>query len=388
MTQVSRIITRARAAALAALLGWVAAGLGASASRADTVWTLSSAANAKPFERPKVKIDGLQGDALLFRSGQQQRSSDPKPLNEIWRIQVDDEPALNAAETAFVAGKWDDAIQNYQRAVTASRKDWVKQYSTIRLVTASEKSGKFSAAATAYAALVARDPKAAENLRPRIPQGKAELPAAISAVKTAIGDAKLKPEQKNTLQAFLAELYIANGQLKEAEALGMKVAAPTAPATPSGTTAARGKAPPAANKGQLELKLQLAEASLQQKKYQEAIDAVDSVAASLTDPAQQADALFCVAQAREGLAGDDPAKLKDAALAYMRVVAHFRSQPQAPRVPEALLRTGAVLERAKLLPDALAAYEAVQAEFKDSPQSKDAAAGAARVQKAMQSARS
>ena len=226
--------------------------------------------------------------------------------------------------------------------MTASRKDWVKQYSTIRLVTAAEKSGKFSAAATAYAALVARDPKAAENAKPGIPEGKAELPGAINAVKTALGDAKLKPEQKSTLQAFLAELYIANGQPKEAEALGGKAAAPTATGrahdAAAGTPAARGNAPPpAANKGQLDLKLQLAVASLKQKKYQEAIDAVDSVAASLTDPDQQADALFCVAEAKDGLAGDDAAKLKDAALAYMRVVAHFRSQPQAPHVPESLL---------------------------------------------------
>jgi tetratricopeptide (TPR) repeat protein len=385
MPTVSRIIRHVRSKTFAALLGCVCAA-GAAGVRADTVWTLSSAANAKPFERPKVKIDGLAGDALLFRSAQTSRQSDPKPLNEVWRIEVDNEPALNAAEAAFVAGKWDDAIQNYQRAVTTSRADWVKQYATIRLATAADKSGKFSAAATAYAALVGRDPKAAANVKPRIPDGKVELPAAISAVKTALSDAKLKPEQRTTLQAFLAELYIANGQLKEAEALGAKVAASPPPAAPAGT-ASRGAAAPAANKAQIDLKLQLAVAALQQKKYQDAIDAIDSVAAGVTDPAQQAEALFCTAQAREGLAGDDPAKLKDAALGYMRVVAHFRTQPQAPRVAESLLRTGAVLERAKLLPDALAAYQAVQTDYKDSPLSKEAAAAAARVQKAIEGAK-
>jgi TolA-binding protein len=256
-------------------------------------------------------------------------------------------------------------------------------------VTAAEKSGKFSASATAYAALLARDPKAAEGVKPQVPSDKkAELPAAISAVKTALGDARLKPEQKNALQAFLAELYIANGQPKEAEALGGKSGAPAGnTAAGGGAKTIRSEAAPAVNKGQLDLKLQLAAAALQQKKYQEAIDAVDSVAPSLTDPQQQADALFCLAQAKEGLAGADTAKLKDAALAYMRVVAHFRGQPSAPHVPESLLKTGKVLEQAKLLPDALVAYEAVQAEYKDSPQSKDAAAGAARVRKAMAAAK-
>jgi TolA-binding protein len=377
--KIGRVVLRCGAVALA---------LASSVARADTVWTVTK---GDPFERPKVKIEGMQGDGLVFR-GQNARTADPKPLSEIHHVQADDEPALNAAENAFIASRWDDAIQNYQRAVTTSRKDWVKQYATFRLVTAAEKSGKFSASATAYAALLARDPKAAENVKPTIPSDKkAELPAAISAVKTALGDARLKPVQKSALQAFLAELYIANGQLKDAEALGGKVtaaAAPTGARPPAASVTRREAAPaaPAIDKGQVGLKLQLAVAALQQKKYQESIDAVDAVAAGITDPQQQADALFCVAQAKEGLAGGDPGKLKDAALAYMRVVAHFRTQPSAPHVSESLMRTGAVLEEAKLLPDALAAYTAVETDYKDTPQAKDAAAAAARVRKAIASA--
>src|SRR5687768_16968231 len=88
-----------------AVLGCTAAlGLAATAARADTVWMVTQGA---PFERPKVKIEGMQGDALIFR-GQNARAADPKPLSEIHHIQADDEPALNAGETAFVAGKWDE----------------------------------------------------------------------------------------------------------------------------------------------------------------------------------------------------------------------------------------------------------------------------------------
>ena len=371
--------------ALAVLLGVGEAAL------ADTVWTLASGPDAKPFPRKNVKIEGITADGLLFRSVSQDRAAEPKPLGEIHRLEVDGEPALNAAETAYVAQKWDDAVAGYQKTLNASRKEWAKQYATVRLITAAEKSGKFSAAASAYAALVQRDVKSAEDAKPDIPKDKkTELPGAINAVKSALGNSKLAAAQKAALQAFLAELYIANGQLKEAQALDSRSPAlPPAP-VPGIRRNPDASAPPvpATNKGQIDLKLQLARASLEQKKYQDAIDAVDSVAVSLTDPQQQADALFCVAEAKAGLAGDDPAKLKDAALAYMRVVAHFKDEPEAPHVAEALYKTGAVLEQANLLPDALAAYQAVQAEHKSAPQAKDAAAAAARVQKAIEEARS
>lgn len=352
----------------------------ASPAAADTVWTLAKSAKAKPFERGKVKIEGMEGDGLLFRSANQDRVADPKPLNEIWRVEVDGETALNAAETAYVGEKWDEAVTGYQRSINASAKDWVKQYATLRLLTAAEKSGKFTAAAAAFATLVQRDPTVAARRKPAVPKDKkSELPGAIEAIKAALGDAQLKAAQKNTLQAYLVELYVANGQLKEAEALGGQ--APDAPPGP------RGAADAAANKGQVDLKLQLAVASLKQKKYKETLAAIESISADLTAPEQQAKALFCIAEAEAGQAGNDPVALKKAALAYMRVVAHFKNEANAPHVAESLLKTGVVLEQAKLLPDALAAYQAVQTEYKDSPHAKPAAEAAARVRKAVEAAK-
>jgi hypothetical protein len=356
---------------------------------ADTVWV--GGAGSKPLERKNMKIEGLTPEGLIFRSASADRAAEPKPLKEIARIQVDNEPALTAAELAYSTEKWDDAAKGYQKVLSTSRTDWVKYFATQRLVIAAEKSGKFSAAAGAYAALVQRDLKAAAESKPEIPgDAKTELPGAINAVKTALGDSKLKAPQKDALRAFLAELYIANGQLKDAEAIGAKAAgAAAAPAAINGKRDDPGEAPaaPAVNRGQVELKLQLAVAALKQKKYQEAIDSIDSVAASLTEPAQQAEALFSLAEARAGLAGSDPAKLKDAALAYMRVVAHFKSQPEAPHVAESLVKAGGVLEQAKMLPDALTAYQAVETDYKESPHAKDAAAGAARVRKAIEEAK-
>lgn len=374
---------------------------GPAAAVADTVWVGSSA--AKALERKNMKIEGLAPEGLLFRSTTADRAAEPRPLKDIVRIAVDDEPALNAAETAFVGDKFDDAVAGYQKTLNTSRKDWVKQYATLRMIAAAEKSGKFPAAVSAYAALAQRDLKAAEDARPDVAKAaKSDLPAAINTVKAALAVQGLKGPSKQALQTFLGQLYVANGQLQEAEtilgkpaAAGGNVAAAPAPSPAASpvrpdATAAPAVAPapappavPAANKAQVDLKIQLAQAAIKQKKFQEAIDAIDSVASSIVDPADQAEALFNLAEAKTGLAGNDPAKLQDAALAYMRVVAHFKGKPDAPRVAESLLRAGTVLERAKLLPDALAAYEAVQADYKDGSQAKEAAAAAARVRKAI-----
>jgi hypothetical protein len=398
-----RALQRSRSLTSAALSGAVvsfalAIGSGRPAL-ADSVWVGSDP--AKALERKNMKIEGLTPEGLVFRSAAVDRVAEPRPLKDIARIAVDDEPALNAAETAFVGDKWDDAVAGYQKTVNTTRKDWVGQYATIRLVAAAAKSGKFTAAASAYAAAVQRDLQTAEDARPDVLKApKADLPAAISAVRASLGTQGLKVAQKQALQTFLGQLYVANGQLKEAEAISGRPAAAPAPAAtgtipgnaartestasnPAAAAAPPAPAAPAANKAQVDLKLQLAQAAVQQKKYQEAIDAIDSVSSSIIEPADQAAALFALADAKAGLAGNDAAKLKDAALAYMRVVAHFKGKADAPHVADSLLRAGTVLERANVLPDALAAYEAVQADFKDGPQAKEAATAAARVRKAM-----
>jgi hypothetical protein len=369
---------RGAAALLVALL------LGSPAARADTVWTI--AGGGKPFERPRVKIEKMQGDGLVFRSASQDRAADPKSLKEIHRVQADGETALNAAENAYVADKWDEAISGYQRAVATSGKEWVRQYATLRLLAAAEKSGKFSAAAAAFVTLVQTNPAVARGKEPAIPgDKKAELPAAIEIVKAAVNDSKLKPAQRNTLKAFLASLYLKNGQAKEAEAIAGQAGA-ARPAAPGGDAdPAPGAA--GADKGQVDLKLQLALASLNQKKFKEALTTIESISADLTAPEQQAQAMFCIAEAEAGLAGNDPAALKKAALAYMRVVTHFKNDAGAPHVAESLLKTGLVLEQAKLLPDALQAFQDVQDEYKNSPQAKEAADGAARVRKAIEAAK-
>src|SRR5688500_10150069 len=139
---------------------------------ADSIWTVASGPNSKPFERKNLKIEKMQGDALVFRSAGADRQSDPKPIKDIHYVVADNEPALNAAEKAYIADKWDEAVTGYQKAASTSGKEWVKQYATLRLLTAAEKSGKFSAAAAAFVTLVQTNPTIAKNKKPDVSKAK------------------------------------------------------------------------------------------------------------------------------------------------------------------------------------------------------------------------
>ena len=103
-------------------------------------------------------------------------------MSKVQRLNVDNEPALNAAEEAFAAGKWDQAVDGYQTVIRATNKPWMKDWSSARLAEAGAKSGRFDAAATAYVNLVTKDPAAAAN-RPAVPAAHTpQVDAAVSAV--------------------------------------------------------------------------------------------------------------------------------------------------------------------------------------------------------------
>jgi hypothetical protein len=102
------------------------------------------------------------------------------------------------------------------------------------------------------------------------------------------------------------------------------------------------------------LKLDQALVALDKKDYAKVQADIKSAAGQLTDPKDQAQALLILADAKAGIArvgaGDAPAAWQDAALAYMRVVAHFKDNPAPPLaipVSQALLKTAQIEERLK-----------------------------------------
>ena len=98
------------------------------------------------------------------------------------------------------------------------------------------------------------------------------------------------------------------------------------------------------------------------------------------EPAQQADALYLLAQAKiAGANSTDPNQLKDAALAFMRAAAVCKSMQGQPHVAESLLQVAAIEEKLKNTKEALALYNQVAAEFKGSPAAAQAQSAAERL---------
>ena len=343
--------------------------LTAASASADTVW-LRSGTSPTALERPNVKVEKIEDNLLFFRSSQSDRVTE-RPLEEVLRINADGETMFNAAEDAFAAGDWDKAASNYQRAATMSTKQWVKDRAGLRLVASAEKSGKFPAAVAGWVSLLGRDASLAAKYKPQIPPNAraGSLDPAVAEVERALNDTRLPAGPRQTLMAYQMELARANGDVKRAQSIGTKI---TAGGGAGGATP--------------ELALQLAFLALDQKQYEQALKEIEGASAVFNDPAQQTEALYCVAEARAALAKDDPSALKDAALAYMRVVARAKSgRVSSPRVPDALLKTAAIQERLGASKEATLLYRQVADEFKGTDAATRAAEAADRLGKSARS---
>jgi len=342
-----------------------AALLAASPAMADTVWVASGGAT-QAVERPNVKVEKVQNGQLFFRSSQTDRVTE-RPMEDVVRIMADGEPVFNAAEEAFAAGQWDKAAAGYQKAMASNTsRPWIRDRAGLRLVAAAAKSGKFPTAVAAWAALITRDATLAGKYKPQIPADAkpGSLDPALAEVEKALADAKLGAEPRKTLLAFQLELARANGDTKKAQSIGTKITRqPGAEAGP-------------------ELALQLAKLALEQKQFDQALKEIEKAAPSITEPEQQVDALFVIAEARAALAKDQPAALKDAALAYMRVVTRSKStRAGAARAAESMLKTAAIQEKLNVPQEALLLYQQAAEEYKGTEAATRAAEAADRLGK-------
>lgn len=342
--------------------------LPAGGARADALW-LDNTSGAPLFAN--ARITKVEKGTIYFVINGNETS---RELAKIGRISVDDEPALTAAETAYAAQKWDDAVDGYERVVRATAKPWARDWATTRLIDAAAKSGRFDSAVTGYLALVQKDPTAAAMAKPALPPGKSTyLDTAVQQVDKALSAGqRLSDEQKTQLLTFLIELHAARGD----------AAAGNAAAERLDEILARDPNNPAAARAAVRRKLQSAERSLATGKPDEAISAVEMARDLFVEPADQAEAMFLVAEARNAKAqapGADRLALQDAALAYMRVAANFKDAPGRPRVAAALAKAAELCARLNEKEAAIRLYDEVARDFPDDPAAGPAAQAAARL---------
>lgn len=334
---------------------------------ADTVFLQSGTGKPVPLEQ--VKVEGVQDQNIRFTTAA--GVSNTKPLDHVPQIRLDDEPAFTAAEDAFAKGDWAGAADNYRKAIASSTKDWVKDRSSMRLVEAADKSGNFADAVAGFIQLMKTKPALATEHKPTIPRNQpAQLDPAIALVKQESTDPKLTADQKTVLLNYLLEMYGAKGDTASAQAVIQQLGK----AMPADANS------PEARRIQADSKLAEAKQEVTQQQFPQAIRTLESNGPLFTDPIQQAEALYVIAQAKAGAARpDDPDQLKDAALAYMRVVVVCKDIEGKPHVADALFNTAGIEEKLKNPKEAIALYSQVADEFKASPLAATATQNAARL---------
>jgi len=327
-------------------------------SFADAIW--QGPPNEAPLLRDvTLKILRIEGDKLFFEFKGNPRGLD---IARITRISVDGETALNAAEDALALNQTDVAVENFQRVVRAgstSARPWISEWASRRLLVVAQKSGRFDAAVAAYIARVMSDNPASVP-RPQLPESQSSyLDTAAADVNTALQNPKLSDEQRVVLLSFLLDLQRARKDVRAADVVAQRL----------DEALAKDPNSPQAGRAIARRKLQAAQAALDKKDFKQAIAEIDAAKSQLTDPPQQADALYLLAEAKFGLAAGakDPAALQDAALAFMRVVAHFKDQPDRPHVAQAMLRTGQICEQTGDFSGARAIYNQLVQQYPDDP---------------------
>lgn len=323
-------------------------------SRADTAW-IGSSSPGQPY--PNIKITRIDAGKIFYEFG---GNTINKELAQVRRLMVDAEPAFNSAEEAFVASKFDDAVDGFQKTLRSTNKPWLKDWCASRLVEAGAKSGRVDAAVSAYVHLLQRDPAMAKTLRPEVAGAKSGyLDLAAAEINSVLAKTGLSDEQKLALLNLQIEIQTARGDTAAQKKLGEQV----------DEILAKNPNDPAAASAATRRRLQAAQKALADRDYPKAISEIESSRSSFMEPPQQADALYIIAQAKFAMAkaSNSPDDLKDAGLAFMRVVANFKDLPGKPRVADSLLQTGVVHELLGDKETAAAIYQQVIQQYLDEP---------------------
>jgi hypothetical protein len=314
-----------------------------------------------------VQIERIDGGQLYYHF---QGDLKTKDVADIATMTLDDETDFNAAESAYQQKHWDTATDGYMHELSATDKEWLKDWIAPRLLDAANQAGRFDVAVSAWTRIVAQDASLGAKLRPALPKDQdSSLGTAANELNDAAQSAK--GPSRRLMLGLLLDVDTARQDTDAANAVAKQLQqgeTDTAPAASDMNTAEQ------------DTRIALARAALNDGKYDQAIAAIDAAAGLLTDPGKQSDALFMRAQALEAKAAaagksDD---WKDAALAYMRVYVHFRDADG--RAAEALMKTAQIEETDLHEPSAaLTLYQKVAGEYKDTLEARQATQEAARL---------
>lgn len=323
---------------------------------ADVIWVGSGA--GRGF-RQEVDILDIEADQLVYLVNGNRGTT---PLLRIQQIELAGDAGFNEGEAAFAAGEWNKAAAAYLTSARRHAKQWARRRAAERLVLAAQRAARFDLAVTGYIQLTLVAPEAAVGKEPELSEEIDAEQLARSAVELQQAlDAGVAPAQARPMLALLLAVHNRRGDDQAAatvvERLGRVMGPETAQLDPAlYAQVLIGRANLALARGQLDQAVGLVE---QGRKY-------------FAEPRQQSDALMILARAADRRAGEDRGRLMDAALAYMKVVAFFKRDQDAPNVPEALLRTGQIHEQLGLHDVAADLYRDLVSSYPKSPAASEA----------------
>ena len=352
--------------------------VGNSSARGDTV-------AIHPADEPDGAAPTIYGDVKItdIRLGHIQFTTSTgndvvKDLATVVAMSIDDEPQFNQAEADYAANQFDRAVEGFDQTIAKTDKSWLKAYCQPLLADAANKAGRFDKAVQAYVQLVLNQPAAAAAHRPTVPAaGSAYLDGAAQALSSAADTPNLSSQQQAAILWLLVQVQRARDDAAAIDAAAARLAKVVGE---SGN--------PTADEASLALadaKLAEAGSALAQKNYDRAISIITAAGNLFVDRRHQADAMYVVAQARDGQAQakSDPDAWKDAAIAYMRVVADFKDAAGSPHVAQSLLAVASILEKHLNEPaKAMQLYQSIRGQFPQTAAADEADKQLARLQAA------
>ena len=317
---------------------------------ADVIWVGTGAGAGF---RQEVDVQGIEDDQLVFLINGNRGTT---ALGRVRQIELSGEPGFNQAEVAFAAGDWERAAAEYLPVARLHAKEWVRRRSAERLIDAAQRAGRFDQAVTGYVHLSQVAPAAAIGREPVLPEQveARQLELSANELDRAVQEG-VSPAQARPLLALLLNVHNRRGDEKAAGEVVERLSR-----VMGGDPAGHDPALFA------QVLIGRANLALSRGESEQAIQLINSQRELFQEPRQQSDALMILAKAAELQARDDRARLMDAAVAYMRVVSHFKRAEGAPNVPEALLKVAQLHEKLGLAEPAADIYRDLVATYPDS----------------------
>ncbi len=297
---------------------------------ADTVWIGDSMNDSIKVD--DVKVEDPKEDKLAYLTAQGTPTS--KAFSKLQRISIDGETNFNSAEEAYANKDYDSALTAYQAVLGSGSKPWMQVRAASRVIAVAKVKNRYDAEIAAYVALLQSDPAVAAASKPSEPPEHSQyLDPALASISKALDNSKLASAQKSTLLNLQLQIDQTKGDTAQVQATLQQLVA-----LGGGNDSMKAT-----------LKLANANVAYASKQYSQAISDIEQNKQLFTEPDQQVDALFVLAQAKYAVDGDktDPEVLKDLALNYMRVVTFSAPLAEQPHMAESLFQTAAIEEKLK-----------------------------------------